>query len=94
LPSESVKALVIVTIGVYHEDSARVIVAAVGSRVVEFVAHQAKRTIGVFAIVMGFTKFMKQLEMFAVSLYREDHPVIRMPAVGCHTVELVTHCIT
>ena len=61
LPTEAVKALVIVTIGVDHEDSAKVIVAAAGGRAVELVAYQEKRAIGIFAIVIGFTKPMKQL---------------------------------
>ena len=62
LPTETVKALVIVTIRIDHEDRAQVIVAAVGGRAVEFVADQEKRAIGIFAIVMGFTKLMKQVE--------------------------------
>ena len=62
LPTEAVKALVIVTTGINHEDSAQIIVATVGSRAIELVAHQEKRAIGIFAVVMGFTKLMKQLE--------------------------------
>ena len=42
LPTEAVKALVIVTIGVDHEDSAHVFVAAIGGRAIEFVVHQEK----------------------------------------------------
>ena len=61
LATKAVKPLV-VTIGVDHEDGAQVIVAAVSGRAVEFVVDQEKRAIGIFAIVMGFTKFMKQLE--------------------------------
>jgi hypothetical protein len=60
--TETVKALVVVTIGVDHEDCAHVIVAAVGGRAVEFATHQEKRAVGVLAIVMGFTKLVKQLE--------------------------------
>src|SRR4029450_815873 len=37
MPTEAVKALVVVTIGIDHEDSAHVIVATVGGRAVEFV---------------------------------------------------------
>ena len=62
LPTKTVKALVIVTIDIDHEDRAQVIVAAVGGRAVKFVANQEKRSIGIFAIVMGFTKLMKQVE--------------------------------
>jgi hypothetical protein len=62
LATEAVKALVVVTIGIDHEDSAKVIVAAVSARAVEFVVRQEKRAIGIFAIVMGFTKLMKQVE--------------------------------
>ncbi len=62
LPTEAVKPLVVVTTGVDHEDRAQVIVATVGGRPVKFVVDQEKRAIGIFAIVMGFTKPMKQLE--------------------------------
>ena len=62
LPTEAVKALVIVAIGIDHEDRAQVIVAAVSGRAVKFVADQEKRSIGILAIVNGFTKLMKQVE--------------------------------
>jgi len=58
-PAKAVKALVIVTIGIDQEYSTQIIVAAVGSRPIELVVHQEKRAIGIFAIVMGFTKLMK-----------------------------------
>ena len=58
-PAKAVKALVIITTGIHHEDSAQIIVAAVGSRLIELVAHQEKRAIGIFAVVIGFTKLMK-----------------------------------
>ena len=62
LPTKTVKALVIVAIGIDHEDRAQVIVAAVGGRAVKFVADQEKRSIGILAIVMSLTKLMKQVE--------------------------------
>ena len=62
LSTEAVKALVIVAIGIDHEDRAQVIVAAVGGRAVKFVADQEKRSVGILAIVMSFTKLMKQVE--------------------------------
>ena len=65
LPTEAAKALVVVTIGIDHEDSAKVIAAAVSGRAVEFVVHQEKRAIGIFAIVMGFTKLMKPSGMMS-----------------------------
>ena len=59
LPAKAIKAVVTAAVNIDHEDSAQIIVAAVGSRLIELVAHQEKGAIGIFAVVIGFTKLMK-----------------------------------
>ena len=49
-------------IGIDHEDRSQVIVAAGLGRAVELVAYQKKRALGVFTIVIGFTKPMKHVK--------------------------------